>query len=241
MPTVNKRRVQCVSGSHRRGRTEGSAKDSVLSAGRAAGLGPSPSGPAPSTPSSRTGPRNPRPSSPSAAGGRSPRTRCRRLWRSLTVGSRGEVRARDPLLGAPAALPETGGPQQQQDWACGREGTKKGRWQAASHGRLGPGEVMFQPSPAPTGDRGERAGLGVPESLSRGLRLGRQGRVSYLVSNSMRLVSTGASVSGAAEARRGGGWVGAGRASFSPPAWLQAVPLGARGGWHTHLSGAWGG
>ena len=109
MPTVNKRRVQCVSGSHRRGRTEGSAKDSVLSAGRAAGLGPSPSGPAPSTPSSRTGPRNPRPSSPSAAGGRSPRTRCRRLWRSLTVGSRGEVRARDPLLGAPAALPETGG------------------------------------------------------------------------------------------------------------------------------------
>jgi hypothetical protein len=54
--------------------------------------------------------------------------------------------------------------------------------------------------------------------------------LSYLVSNSMRLVSTGTFVSRAAEGRKGGGWMDARRTSISPLVLLQALPVGVWGG-----------
>lgn len=55
------------------------------------------------------------------------------------------------------------------------------------------------------------------------------GRVPYLVSNSMRLVSTGTSVSWGTEGQRGGVWVGTRRSIISPLALLQSLSVGLRG------------
>lgn len=66
--------------------------------------------------------------------------------------------------------------------------------------------------------------------------------VSYLVSNSMRLVSTGTSVSGAAEGRRKeGGWVGAERTRLVSTGPASGPLSGGWGGWQAHLTGVWGG
>lgn len=52
------------------------------------------------------------------------------------------------------------------------------------------------------------------------------GGVSYLVSNSMRLVSTGTSVSRGAEGQRRGGWMGAERTITSPLTLAQLLCAG---------------
>lgn len=86
---------------------------------------PSASRPPLPPPPSRTGLRRPRPSSPSAGAGQSPRTRCRRPWHSL-VWREGVRRGLLTLFSTPTP-PETEALEQQWDWRCWQEGTRK-RW-----------------------------------------------------------------------------------------------------------------